>query len=621
MCGIIGYSGPENPKDILIEGLKKLEYRGYDSAGVTILDANKFKRVRAEGKLIHLENKIKDQNFDGHLGIAHTRWATHGVPIEDNAHPHKAGPINIVHNGIIENYATLKDQLISRGAKLQSDTDSEVVAHLIFEQTQKGLGLLKAIQVIIKKLEGAYALLIVSENEPDEIIAVKNGPPLILGADKNSLMVASDILALVPRTQNMIYLEDYEIAHIKENRWEVFDFDNKRLTKEVTQLNWTPDKVEKQGYSHFMLKEIYEQPGAVIQAITPHINLEKKAVVLSGVGFKKGLSPEEDVRVTNEVLKSVEKVFIVACGTSFYAGMLGKYIIEDLCHISVEVDFASEFRYRKSNLLKNSLVIVISQSGETADTLAALRMVHNLGIKTLSICNTQLSTIDREASGHIYMNAGVEIGVASTKALSCTISLLNLFALALSKAKEELPQEEEQKIIGALLKAPFQMETVLAYDKFFAKAASTLRKYKGFLYIGRGLSFPVSMEGALKLKELAYIHAEGYAAGEMKHGPLALVDKDMCAVVLIPKNDLYKKTMSNLEEVKARGGQVISIGTEEDEKLSSLSQHYLPLPKTHEFITPLLQLIPLQLLAFHVAQSMGYDVDQPRNLAKSVTVE
>jgi glucosamine--fructose-6-phosphate aminotransferase (isomerizing) len=628
MCGIVGYYGPANPKDIILDGLRTLEYRGYDSAGVAILDRGHFKRVRAEGKLSALKEKLDHEKFDGHLGIGHTRWATHGKPSERNAHPHSVKGISLVHNGIIENYAEIKEMLLKEGAIIESDTDSELVAHLIAYEVDKGLSLFDATLSILPKLTGAYSILAVSASEPDEMVAFKNGPPLVIGQSPTAVIVASDVQAIVKHTKEVVYLNDFEIAHVKGNQFKLFDRDGKIIAKKFVHIDWSPEQVEKQGYPHYMLKEIFEQPRAVASAIEPHIDLSTLAVRLIKLGFSAKsvedldkLNVEDDFKMTYQTLKPVKRIFIVACGTSYYAGLVGKYVIEKIAKIPVEVDVASEFRYREPVIPPDSLFVSISQSGETADTLAALRLVKNLGIPCLSICNVKRSSIDRESNGHLYMNAGVEIGVASTKAFVCTLSLLNLLALQLAKINERLTKDQESQYVRELLAAPSQMETVLAFDTFFAKAADTLKKFRGFLYMGRGVNYPIALEGALKLKELAYMHAEGYASGEMKHGPLALIDESMCIVMLAPSDDLYEKTVSNLEEAKARGGEIISIGTGDNHKLKNISEHYLSLPTASWFINPILEVIPLQLLAYHVASALDLDVDQPRNLAKSVTVE
>lgn len=615
MCGIVGYCGEKNPKDVILQGLKELEYRGYDSSGVAVLHKDKFKRLRAEGKLSALLEKVKGEEFDGRVGIGHTRWATHGVPAERNAHPHYVNGISIVHNGIIENYGEIRESLRKEGVVFESETDSEMIAHLIAREFEKEKDFLKAVQATIPQLKGAYAVLAVSEQTPDQIVAFKYGPPLILGVGENEFVVASDIQAIISHTKNVIYLEDNELVRIKGDIYEFYSSGGELVEKQSQLVDWTSSKVEKQGFDHYMMKEIFEQPRAVAAAMSPHIDLTQNQVRLSQLSQE--LSEEE----TQGLLKEVERIFIVACGTSFYAGMVGEYAIEKLARVPVEIDLASEFRYREPVIPKNSLVIVISQSGETADTLAVLRQVKESGAKTLSICNVKNSTIDRESDLHLYMNAGTEIGVASTKAFTATLAVLNLFSIYLAKLRDKIDLEKEKQFVGELLAVPSQMESVLAYDKFFAEAADSLKSYQGFLYLGRGVSFPVAMEGALKLKELAYMHAEGYAAGEMKHGPLALIDEKMAVVVIAPKDDVYEKTISNLEEAKARGGQVISIGTVHDERLANLSVHALSLPEASWMSTPLLSVIPVQLMSYHVARALGKDVDQPRNLAKSVTVE
>lgn len=627
MCGIVGYLGPQNPKDVIISGLKKLEYRGYDSAGVAILDEGKTKRVRAAGKLKALEDKLETEKFDGNMGIGHTRWATHGKPSERNAHPHQVRGVNLVHNGIIENYLEIKDDLLKQGAEITSDTDSELVAHLIANEVEVTRDLFKAVQSVLDKIRGAFSILVMWEEQPNHMVAFKDGPPLVVGLGTEEVFVASDVQALIQYTKNFVYLEDREVACITGAEVGFFSANGFPIQKKVVELNWNPEMVEKQGYPHFMLKEIYEQPRAVAQAMEPHIDQDKFTVELKNVGFGSAvqdlekLDSAKDWKNTQEVLKKIERVFIIACGTSNYAGMVGKYLIEQLAKVPVEVDIASEFRYRNPVIPKNSLVLTISQSGETADTLAAIRLAKELGATTLSICNVRNSTIDREAHGHLYMNSGPEIGVASTKAFTSTMAVLNCLALAFAKTRGVLDSKAEADLVKSLLAVPSQMEGVLAFDKYFEEAAAGLKLFRGFLYMGRGVSFPIAMEGALKLKELAYMHAEGYAAGEMKHGPLALIDDRMAIVMVAPTDDLYEKTISNLEEARARGGRVISIGTGDNEKLKAISEYYLAIPKSHWTVNPILTVIPLQLMSYHLASNLGYDVDQPRNLAKSVTVE
>ena len=628
MCGIVGYYGPQDPKNVIVSGLKRLEYRGYDSAGVAILNDGKFKLVRASGKLGELQKKLEAESFNGHLGIGHTRWATHGVPSERNAHPHKVDGVSLVHNGIIENYQQIKERLRAEGTQFSSDTDSELVAHLIAKKIKQTGDLFKAVQQVLPDLVGAYSILVVWEQQPDTMVAFKNGPPLIVGTSDKEIVVASDVQAIIQYTNRVIYLNDLEVAKAVGTKLEIFSAKGEPLKKEVHTINWTAEQTEKAGFKHFMLKEIHEQPRAVANAMAPHIDLQAKRVRLKNVGFSLGSLEEmskidsaKDEVETAKKLKDIDRVFIVACGTSNYAGMTGEYMIEKLARLPVECDIASEFRYRDPVIPPNSLFLVISQSGETADTLAALRMAKQAGALTLSICNVKHSTIDREAQGHLYMNSGAEIGVASTKAFVSTLAVLNLLAIYLGRLHETVSEQEERNLIEALLAAPAQMEAVLAYDKFFDEASEQLKMFKGLLYMGRGVNFPLALEGALKLKELAYMHAEGYAAGEMKHGPLALIDEQMLIVMVAPKDHHYEKTVSNLEEARARGGKIISIGTGDDAPLRGVSDYYLSLPSASWNVNPLLEAIPLQLLAYHVADAMGHDVDQPRNLAKSVTVE
>lgn len=636
MCGIVGYLGPLSPKDVIIQGLKKLEYRGYDSAGISVLDHGKAKRIRAEGKLKALEDKLIGETFDGHLGIGHTRWATHGAPVEKNAHPHQVDGINLVHNGIIENYLEIREELLQGGAKITSDTDSELVAHLIAKDIQLTKNLLKSVRNALEKLKGAFSIVVMWDQAPDQFVAFKDGPPLVVGVHPEHAFVASDVQALLTYTQKFIYLEDREIVHLTQikdgsslkSHIQVYSSKGVAIHKKVVELAWNPEMVEKKGFAHYMLKEIYEQPKAVSSAMEPHLDLINNQVRLCRVGFGEKdlhhieqIDMDQDWLKTKKVLKNVQRLFIVACGTSYYAASIGKYLIEQHAGIPVEVDIASEFRYRSPVIPPGSLVLTISQSGETADTLAAIRLAKDKGAQTLSLCNVRNSSIDREADGHLYMNSGPEVGVASTKAFTSTLTVLNVLAIAWGRITENLSAGMEKELIQALLSVPSQLEVVLSYDKYFSEAAQKLKLYKGFLYMGRGVSYPVAMEGALKLKELAYLHAEGYAAGEMKHGPLALIDDRMAIVMIIPHDHLYEKTLSNLEEARARGGQIITIGTGHDPKLKQISEYYLSLPQTHWTVSPMISVVPLQLMSYHLACHLGYDVDQPRNLAKSVTVE
>lgn len=619
MCGIVGYFGQKKTTEVLVEGLRQLEYRGYDSAGLALHNGKSLDLVRAEGKLAFLEEKLQQVSLKGQLGIGHTRWATHGVPSERNAHPHIVGGVCLVHNGIIENYAELRSELQSQGHSFQSDTDSEVVAHLISLEMKAGKKLFESCLSVEKKLIGAYAILAVSEQEPETMVAFKKGPPLIVGLGENEVVVASDVQAIIEHTDRVVYLEDDEVAAIQGAEVSFYDEKGQSLNKPVVHVNWSSSEKDKQGFKHYMLKEIYEQPRAVASVLDQYVDLKSMSVDLSALSEAPISAKEESLSLSD--LSSFQRVFIVACGTSYYAAMYGEYLMEKLVRVPVEVDIASEFRYRDPVIPENSLMIVISQSGETADTLAVLRQAKEAGAKVLSICNTPASTIDREAHGHLYMHAGVEVGVASTKAFSSTLTVMNLLAICLARLAGKMTAAEEKHLVQNLMALPSHMESVLSYDAFFKEASEKLQNYRGFLYLGRGTNYPIALEGALKLKELAYMHAEGYAAGEMKHGPLALISDDMLVVVLNPKDHHYEKTLSNLQEAKARGGSIVSIGTGEDELLKEMSLEYLPLPSSHWMASGILSVITVQLLSYHVADVMGYDVDQPRNLAKSVTVE
>lgn len=627
MCGIVGYLGPLNPKDVIMQGLKKLEYRGYDSAGLAILQDGHTKLIKSTGKLQALEDRIKHEAWTGHIGIGHTRWATHGVPSERNAHPHNVRGITLVHNGIIENYHEIKEQLLAKGAQIVSDTDSELVAHLIAEEYEKVHDLKASVERVLPTLVGAFSIVVLSENSPNELVAFKDGPPLVVGLGKNENFVASDVQALIKYTQEFIYLNDREIVKLEKNKVQLFSSHGVAIERKSVTLNWSTELTEKQGFEHFMLKEIHEQPRTVAAAIEPH--LLERGVRLNRVGFlstnyfetRESMDVDKDWENTQKVLQGIERVFIVACGTSFYAGNIAKYFIEKLAQVPVEIDIASEFRYRDPVVPKNSLVMTISQSGETADTLAAIRLAKEKGALTLSLCNVKNSSIDRFADGHLYMNAGVEIGVASTKAFTATIAMMNVLALSLGKIKKTLSTKDEHDFVMSLRALPSKMEVVLSYDKYFLAAANSLKDFRGFLFMGRGTSFPIAMEGALKLKELAYLHAEGYAAGEMKHGPIALIDEKMAVIMVAPRDHYFEKTVSNIEEVKARAGYIISLGSGDDQALKRISKQYLPIPVSDWLTNPILFVVPLQLMAYHLSSVLGYDVDQPRNLAKSVTVE
>ncbi len=618
MCGIVGYSGTQPPGNVILNGLKKLEYRGYDSAGMAILDKGQFSVYRAPGKLSRLTEKIKGVCFDGSMGIGHTRWATHGLPTESNAHPHKVNGVSLVQNGIIENYAELKKDLIKSGTHFSSETDTEVITHLIARQLEQDQDLMTSVQSLIPKIQGAYSILVVSETEPDTIIGIKAGPPLILGLGEKEIFLASDVQAFVEHTNQVVYLNDFEIVKVRGNQFGVFNIHGEAVPWKKEQVNVSVANSDKKGFRHYMLKEIFEQPRAVASALEPYIDLKTKTVDLSqwGPDFTKTPPP-----LILEELKTTTRLYIVACGSSYYAGLYGKYIIESMARVPVEVDIASEFRYRNPILDPKAMVLFISQSGETADTLAALKLAKEKGLRVMSLCNTRHSGIDRESHLHLYMSSGVEVGVASTKAFLSSLAVLNSLAIGLARNRQQISLHEETLAVEALLAIPSLMEGVLSYDSFFRQVSKTLKNYKGFLYLGRGHHYPIAMEGALKLKELAYLHAEGYPAGEMKHGPLALIDNRMIVVAICPGDHHYRKTLSNLEEAKARGGVIISIGTGHDRHLESISEHHLSLPQCPWMYSGLLSVIPLQLLAYHLADTLGYDVDQPRNLAKSVTVE
>ncbi len=624
MCGIVGYLGSEHdPKDVILAGLEKLEYRGYDSAGMAVFNGNQIERIRAQGKLIYLKNKVQDKKFTGPAGIGHTRWATHGKPSESNAHPHQAGVIHLVHNGIIENDDHIRKQLKAEGVTLTSDTDSELVAHLINRAYAVHKDLFLAVKSVLPSLKGAFSIVVICQDNPQELVAFKDGPPLIIGIGQGETFIVSDVAASLQYTDKYIYLDDREIVKVTPQGVKIFSQAGIELRKEINQISWSADVVEKRGFSHFMLKEIHEQAQSVAQALEPHLNEQRTGITLAhqldGLHFLNHNNQPEIV--FEKALNDIDRVIIVACGTSYYAGLVGQYMIEKFSKTPCSVEVASEFRYRDPVVSKNTLFISISQSGETADTLAAIRLAKSKGVKTLSICNVKNSSIDREADIHLYMNCGPEIGVASTKAFTSTLTVLSVFCIEFSKAKKQLDLKSEQQWVEGLLALPSQIEVVLAYDKYFSDASDALKKYHGFLFMGRGVMYPIALEGALKMKELTYLHAEGYPAGEMKHGPLALIDEDMAVVMLAPRDELYEKTVSNLQEVKARGAKIISLGSGDDENLKSLSDRYLAIPKVSSWVDPILAVIPLQLMAFHLAQSLGYDVDQPRNLAKSVTVE
>jgi glucosamine--fructose-6-phosphate aminotransferase (isomerizing) len=618
MCGIVGYIGPKRVVPVLIDGLKRLEYRGYDSAGIAVVGRNgKLEIRRASGKLRNLEETIRLSPIDGEYGIGHTRWATHGRPTEENAHPHRdcSGKIVVVHNGIIENYLDLKRQLAAEGHKFLTETDTEVIAHLI-EKYADGGPLEDAVLQTVRRLSGVYALAVISAADPNKVVAARYGPPAVIGLGQGEYFVASDIPALLHHTRDIFFLGDGDVAVLTSGGVRLMDFSGRVIERPVQHITWDPILAEKGGFKHFMQKEIFEQPRAVRDTLLGRVSLETGRLFL------------EEIGISEDDLRRLSSVRIVGCGTSWHAGLAGKFLIEDLARVPVEVDYGSEFRYRNPILDDRSLAVLISQSGETADTLAAQREVQQKGAKTLAICNVVGSMLTREASGSLYTHAGPEIGVASTKAFTAQLTALALFALYLAQVRGTLSSEQLKPLLQELLRLPQKMETVLQRDEDFDELARQLFRFSDFLYLGRGIHYPIALEGALKLKEISYIHAEGYPAGEMKHGPNALIDQNLPVVVLAPCDrstpaaiTRYEKSLSNIKEVKARDGIVISLVTEGDDEAREASDHAIEIPPAPDLLTPILEILPLQLLAYHVAVRRGCDVDQPRNLAKSVTVE
>ncbi len=620
MCGIIGYIGKQKATPILVEGLKRLEYRGYDSSGLAVLQnqnanikmqniGSKIISYKSLGKINELENRINGKNIAGTCGIAHTRWATHGAPSDRNSHPHSdcAKNIYLAHNGIIENYKELKDKLIKKGHKFTSETDSEIIAHLV-EEFNKKLDFKNSVVESLKLLKGTYGLAIINKNDPDKIIAARMGSPLVIGLGHDENIIASDVSAIVRHTDRVIYLEDGEVAIIQSDNYEIINIKKKKVVKKITKLDWTIEKAEKGGFPHFMLKEIYEQPHAIEDAI--------RGRLVAGEGMAK-LGGLRDV---NERLRNIDKIIIVSCGTSYYAGLVGEYILEEYAGIPVEVEYASEFRYRKPILGKDTAVVAISQSGETADTLEAVREAKNKGALALGIVNTVGSTIARETDAGVYNHAGPEIGVASTKSFTSQLSILVLLTLLLGRQRQ-MSYVMGKRIAGEMAKIPKLIFGILKKSSEIKKVAKKYKNFENFLYLGRKYNYPIACEGALKIKEISYVHAEGYPSGEMKHGPIALIDPKFPSVFVAPKDSVYEKNISGMQEIKARGGKIIAIATEGDKAIKKLADDAIYIPKTLEMLTPLLSVIPLQLVAYYVGTLKGYDVDKPRNLAKSVTVE
>ncbi|MBQ3714771.1 MAG: glutamine--fructose-6-phosphate transaminase (isomerizing) [Fibrobacter sp.] len=609
MCGIVAYIGTNQALPILVGGLKKLEYRGYDSSGVALIDNGTIKAVRASGKIKELEDKLKVDPPKGTIGIAHTRWATHGAPTVENAHPHTSynGKISIVHNGIIENYASLKAKLISDGVKFNSETDTEVVAHLIarFYNGDLKTAVIKALALV----EGTFGLAVISSDEPGTLIGARRGSPLILGiGNNNDYFLASDVSAIINHTQKVVYLDDNDIVQVKDGSYSIVNMNSHEVQREVKDVEFDADAVAKGGFEHFMLKEIFEQPEVLRNTMRGRLLVAEGNAKLAGL----------DTNIKE--LRNINRIIITACGTSYYAGMVGEYMIEDLAGVPVEVEYASEFRYRNPIIKPGTLVLAISQSGETADTLAALKEAQQKGATALAICNGVGSTIARTSDGGVYLHAGPEIGVASTKAFTSQVTVLAMIALLLGRQRR-LSFETGADIAKSLLELPQLAEQTLKLSDKIKELAKAYSKANNFLYLGRHFNYPVAMEGALKLKEISYIHAEGYPAAEMKHGPIALIDENMPVVVIAPKDALFDKIISNVREIKARGGKVIAITTDDCSPLDEIADHIIVVPKTIPMLMPILTCIPLQLLAYHIAVLRGNDVDQPRNLAKSVTVE
>ncbi len=610
MCGIVGYVGEKNSVPILINGLKRLEYRGYDSAGLGLINNGHSQVIKNKGKVSLLEEKIEKLNLKASLGIGHTRWATHGAPNEINAHPHhnKQKNLFVIHNGIIENYQTLKTGLMKHGYQFISETDSEVLPHLIDSFLLKGHSLFRSVQLALSEVEGTYGIAVIYEKEPDKIIAARKGSPLVLGIGENENFVASDISAILAHTKQIVYLEDGEVVEICKDHFTTKTILDKEIEKEIHEITMSLDEINKGGYSHFMLKEIMEQPESVRNSMRGRLLIEKGTSKLGGLES-----------VTDQ-LANAKRIIISACGTSWHAALVGEYMLEQFTRIPTEVEYASEFRYRNPIVNKDDAIFFISQSGETADTLAAMREAKIRGALVLGICNVVGSSIARESIAGVYTHAGPEIGVASTKAFTSQLVALALITLLIAR-KKDMSLVDGKAIAEELLKIPDKISAILKLNDRIEKIANEFKEAKNFLYLGRGYNFPVALEGALKLKEISYIHAEGYPAAEMKHGPIALIDENMPAIFIAPKDSTYEKIISNIEEIKARKGRIIAVASENDNNIDKLVDYSIKIPDTIRMLMPILSVIPLQLLAYHIAVKKGLNVDQPRNLAKSVTVE
>jgi glucosamine--fructose-6-phosphate aminotransferase (isomerizing) len=609
MCGIIGYLGPQEAMPILLDGLKRLEYRGYDSAGMAVIGPNGLTIRRSLGKLRELEKVLTQEPLSGSVGIGHTRWATHGRPSEANAHPHQVEDIAVVHNGIIENYLDIKENLLKEGHRFASETDTEIVSHLVVRHLRQGTDYLAAIRLTLQEIKGSYALVMVNAKEPRLLVAARKESPLILGLGEGEFFLASDIPAILPYTRRVIFLEDHDLVVVRDGEFLLLDGDGHRVQRQEHAITWSPAMAEKAGYKHFMQKEIFEQPRALIDTFRSRIRQEEGEVVL------------EEVPFNLEDLRALSKIFIVACGTSYHAAMVGKHLLENICRLPVEVDLGSEFRYRNPLVDEATLLIPISQSGETADTRAGLTAGKELGAKTLAICNVVGSSIAREADCVFYTHAGPEIGVASTKAFTTQLVSLYLIALYLGQCLGRLSREEIGQRLLELVRLPTWVQETLDLDVKIREIAHQYMNAQNFLYLGRGLHYPIALEGALKLKEISYIHAEGYAAGEMKHGPIALIDQQMPVVVLATRSPVLEKIQGNLEEVAARGGRLIALTEADNYQVMERVESAIPVPAVPLELSPIVLAAPLQLLAYHIADLRGTDVDQPRNLAKSVTVE
>ena len=614
MCGIIGYIGSKQLVPILIDGLRRLEYRGYDSAGVAVVRDGRIELRRSAGKLARLEEVIKTNPLEGEYGIGHTRWATHGRPTEENAHPHVdcTGRIVVVHNGIIENYLDLKLLLQREGHVFVTETDTEIVAHLVEREMQQD-GLENAVRRALLYMRGLFALVLMSADDPNKIVTVRNGPPIVVGLGEGEFFVASDIPAILSHTRDVVFLGDEEMAVITPSGVEFTDYSGRAVSNKSTRVSWDPVMAEKAGYKHFMLKEIFEQPMAIKETVLGRTSLESGKVFL------------HEIQIPDQALRDVERIVILACGTSWHSALIGKFMIESIARVPVDVDYGSEYRYRDPIVSPNTLTVVITQSGETADTLAALREAKKRGARSISICNVVGSMATRETEGTIYTHAGPEIGVASTKAFTSQLVALHLLALYLGQVRGTLTPDEARPHIEGLMQLPLLIEEVLKIEPLIEEIAKRFYQRSDFLFLGRGINYPIALEGALKLKEISYIHAEGYPAGEMKHGPIALIDEQMPIVTIAPADHVFEKMIGNIQEAKARGGSVVALATERHngikDVLDPAHDFLLTVPEAHPLITPVLMVIPLQLLSYYIAIRRGCDVDQPRNLAKSVTVE